>query len=516
MKCGISASVRWYAGVLLFLLSVGIARGSEDPGWLERKVRTTQRSGTVYELLMELSEQIGYRFVYDGELINSERAVRLGQDEYTLREAVYAITGDRKLKIERVGNHILLSRGEEEEPLVRKRSLVLPSQTIEGTVFDLYSKEVISTATVSITGTSLGTITNQDGRFRISIPDSLADASLRISHVGYENYEEALSELDRWVELALEPKVIPLQEVVIRPGNPNVILKKMAEHRMQNYSSSPVYLTSFYREVVERKKKNKDLTEAVIRTYKTGYEREEGDQAQLIKMRHVYNRPENDTLLAKVKSGILSTMLLDVVKVLPDFLLIEDPDNPYEYTHIDLNVVNDRLVHVVAFEQKKWNHSPLYRGELFIDTETYALVEARFEVNPAYVKKATSLFVEKRSKLFNLILRKAAYVVSYRPDEQGVYYLNYIRGEIDFRVRRKKQWGSSPLDIWFELVTCDVSRQEVVPFQRSERLSVRSVFSETEHEYDTDFWQGFHVILPEDELKELIMNSLNRVTEVEE
>ena len=46
-----------------------------------------------------------------------------------------------------------------------------------------------------------------------------------------------------------------------------------------------------------------------------------------------------------------------------------------------------------------------------------------------------------------------------------------------------------------------------------ERLPTRNVFSETKHEYDADFWEHFNVILPEDELRQPIMNNLSEVSE---
>lgn len=50
--------------------------------------------------------------------------------------------------------------------------------------------------------------------------------------------------------LSLEPKVVPLQEVVVQWVDPYKLLKEMGRQREQNYSHSPAYLTTFYREGV--------------------------------------------------------------------------------------------------------------------------------------------------------------------------------------------------------------------------------------------------------------------------
>lgn len=491
--------------------------GAEDTDWLNRKVILKQTEGTIYELLRQVSEQTDYLFIYDSQLIDNDRKVKLNKKEYTLREAIYNITGNWQLRIELIGNHILLSL-----PLKIPSSASPPELkvtnyiSVTGLVFDLFSKEQIASANVTLNGTSIGTITNQAGGFRLNVPDSLQQASVKISHIGYENAEIEMDFVaNRYIEIALEPKVVPLQEVIIRPANPILEIRKMLEYRERNYATEPIYLTSFYREVVERKSRNQSLTEAVLKTYKTDYGKEHGDQVKLIKMRHIVDRQERDTLFARVKSGIQSTILLDVMKELPDFLLIDDSENPYNYAHVDINTIDGRLVNVISFEQKKSNRQPLYRGLLFIDMENYALVEARFEIHPDYIKKATGNFIEKKSRNLDLTLRKASYIVSYRQDPDGVYALNYVRGDVEFRVRKKRHLFSSSLNIWFEMVTCDVDKKNVHSFPRSERLSVRSVFSETKHIYDADFWGHLNVILPEEELKELIMNNLSEVSEPE-
>lgn len=503
--------------VLLLLLPAlpVLATRTDEGDWLEQKVRMADTRGTVYQLLRQVSEQTNYLFIYDSRIINNDSHVELHKKEYTLREVIYAITGNHSLSISLVGSHILLSLpvppGEKEpaRPAKTEKTLLV----ITGAVFDQYTKEPVPSVTLSVSGASIGTVANQSGQFRLLLPDSLRQATLRVSHIGYEYAEIKVNTVaGQFVELSLEPKIIPLQEVVVRPVNPLLVLEKMLAERARNYSAVPVHLTSFYREAIERKNRNVDLTESVLKLYKTAYDKENGDMVKLIKMRHVFDMQEKDTLMTKMKSGIQSSMLLDIMKALPDFLDLDVSYNPYEYMHVDFSVIGGRLVNVISFEQKKENTTPLYKGLLYIDAENYALLEARFEVNPAYAKKATALFVEKKSRLYNLTLRRAAYVVSYKPGADGIYYLNYIRGDIEFRVKKKRHLFSSSLDVWFETVTCDIDKENAVPFSRSERISPRTVFSETMYEYDAGFWENFNVILPEEELKKLIMNNLSRVS----
>ncbi|MDL2299773.1 carboxypeptidase-like regulatory domain-containing protein [Bacteroides sp. OttesenSCG-928-E20] len=491
------------------LLGVATTVYADEGDVLNRVLKFPHSKGTKYQLLRQVTDETGFLFIYDSAVMDNDKEISIPEGEYTLRNLIFIIAETRQLDIVVVGNHIALSLQTDAHkapspPLVETEKL--PYTIITGQVFDLFSKEKISSATVSITGGNMGTVTNKDGLFRLALPDSLYENTIRISHVGYENREFTASTIkDRHIDLLLEPKVIPLQEVVIRVMNPHHLITKMMDGRPDNYATQPALLTTFYREGVEHKKKNVDLSEAVLQIYKTGYQRENVyDQAKLLKKRRIVDRQERDTMLTKVKSGVRTVLMLDLMKYVPDFLTLNFP-NEYDYAHTDISVVDNRLVNVVSFEQKKIVKDPLFKGALYIDAESSALLEARFELNPQYVEKATHLFVEKQSRNFKLKLRKADYAVSYRPSTDGVYYLNHVRGDLEFRVRRRRQLFSSTLKVWFELVNCQVQTENIQSIPRAERISTRTVFSEITYNYDADFWQNFNIIVPEEGLKEFIV-----------
>ena len=56
---------------------------------------------------------------------------------------------------------------------------------LEGTLLDKKNGVPIVYATVGVEGTSIGSITNQAGEFRLHLADSLRRKSLVFSHVGY-------------------------------------------------------------------------------------------------------------------------------------------------------------------------------------------------------------------------------------------------------------------------------------------------------------------------------------------
>ena len=484
--------------ILLGLLLVIGSMKAEGGDVLDRIIRLPRAKGTVYALLGKVSEQSGYLFVYDSKIVNNDAVVKTKGKKCTVRQAIYEIIGNKRLELKVIGQHILILPPAEK--IVRTEKVAeIPQSfffTITGTLRDKETGEPVSNASVIVQGTSIGNISNKDGEFRLHLPDSLKNSSLSFSHLGYMAQTiEAAKLVGRDNVLNLEPKVVPLQEVLIRLVEPKKLLREMLERREDNYSLEPIYLTTFYREGVQLKNKFQSLTEAVFKVYKTSLkEKNAFDQVKLLKMSRIDNRESSDSLVAKIRAGIQACLQLDIMKDLPDFFSVDELNNPYVYTSGDITFIDDRCVNVVYFEQKSDVKEPLYCGALYIDSETGALVQARIEMQPKYIKKATRIFVVRQAPKVNLTAQKIEYTISYKP-WNGTYYIHHIRGDQYFRMKRKRAFSSNPiLHTWFEMVTCRVDNENVTRFPRAERLPTRTVLAEEDFRYDKNFWEDFNVI----------------------
>ncbi|MCC8132457.1 MAG: carboxypeptidase-like regulatory domain-containing protein [Tannerellaceae bacterium] len=242
-----------WIGLLLFACPMQAQHGD----MLSRKIYLSGMKGSIYELLEKVTQQSGVLFIYDSRIINNEKQVRTKSGERTVREAIYEITQNRNLSLRSVGNHILIQLAPKEASVPAEQTVPLsaPYAVIEGFLVDQQTQEPISFGTVGVHGTSIGTITNQNGEFRLHVPDSLIHSSLQFSHVGYLPQQVAISLVrGHHTTFSLEPKNISIQEVVVRLVNPQRIIKDMLDKRKENYASFPVYFTSFYREGIEKKK----------------------------------------------------------------------------------------------------------------------------------------------------------------------------------------------------------------------------------------------------------------------
>lgn len=457
-------------------------------------------------------------FIYDSRVVDNDAIVRVKEGKRTIRQAVYDIIGDTDLEFKVIGTHILITSPSVKNLRISQDSLPLQQTVnlvIAGTLLDKETGVPIPSATVGVRGTSVGSITNQDGEFKLSLPDSLRQAPVAFSHIGYISQDIELSALSgRHNVLSLEPKVVPLQEVVIRRSDPKKLLREMIERRERNYSHSPVYLTTFYREGVQLKNKFQNLSEGVFKVYKTFSSSLLPDQVKLLKMSRLSNVEVKDSLLVKVKSGIQACLQMDLIKDMPAFMIPDIENNAYVYTSEGMTFLDNRFVNIVHFEQRKGITEPLFCGELYLDSETCALLQARLEVHPKYVKDAAGMFVERRTRNIRMNPQKVVYTISYKP-WQGTYYIHHIRGDLYFKVKHRGMlFGSRDLHIWFEMITCKVDTEQVTAFPRIDRLSTRTIFSDTNFKYDENFWKEFNVIPLEAEISKLIEKVSLKIEEI--
>ncbi|MCL1938736.1 MAG: carboxypeptidase-like regulatory domain-containing protein [Candidatus Azobacteroides sp.] len=506
-----------FIGIICFFGCCSFAKAEEI---LDQEIQLPKTRETTYELLNRITDLTGFFFIYDSDVIRNEKKIKFSGGKHTLRQSIYLITQNQNIQIKVMGRHILLYKKEALPSSVSKSVPIINDSltyvVAKAMVKDAQTQEPIPHVSASIAETGIGTITNQSGEFMLKIPLSDSTQYIQISHVGY-NQQIIPVELFRNnpVDIYMQTKIIPLEEVIIGLVNPQKIIREMLNNKPINYQKDPVYFTAFYREGIEKKNTLISLTEAVFQIYKTGFESSANDQVKLLKMRKISNEDEHDSLIVKMRAGIDASLRLDIIKYIPDFLDLSN-EPPFIYTKIDMTVTDSSLAHVIAFEQKPGIAEPFYKGELYIDAENSALLAAHFEVDPRYIDKATDIFVLKKPKGVDIKPENASYYVYYKY-WNGKYYLNHIRGDVTFKMKKKNILfqPSKSIHIFFEMVVCKIDTCDVKRFPRKESISTRTVFSETKFHYDNRFWDDFNVILPEKELNEAITRISSKIEEME-
>ena len=463
---------------------------------LGKSVHLPRSKGSIYEMLQHVTRQTGYLLMYDSNLIDNEKVQEIEEGTRTVAQAIHDITGNPGLQLSIRENYILITPPTEpcgQEPM-----------RILGTLLDAETGQPISSGTVYIQGSSWGTVSNQEGQFLIHIPDSMKASRLVFSHVGYRKLEMPIASFtEKNPVVSLEPNLVSLHEVVVRMRDPDLLIKRMLEAREQNYSNVPTCLTTFYREGTHYRKKLLDLTEGVFEIYKPGIGSPHvREQVKQLKNNRISFRSEEDSLIAKIRGGIGSCLTLDVMQHLPPFLHPDGKNEECEYFYSNITWIDDRSTHVIYFRPLKGAQENYCEGEIFLDTETLALVQVNFRIQPGQLKKMT--LVKKQGKYTKITPLSAEYTLSYR--QWGKYfYISHVRGDLHFKTKKRNWLSRSPLlHTWLEMATCHIDTTQVEPFSKKERMETESIFMDTPLDYDPVFWRNFNVIPREKHLKESI------------
>ena len=481
---------------------------AQNEALFQKIVSLPGQNNSIYQILNQVSRQTGYFFIYDSQIIDSDKNVRIRRGDYRIDELLETILDDESLEYRVLEKYIIIYRaGIREEVIARRvddeKKEPETKLLIRGKTLDAANGKALPYATITVMGRALGVTSNQDGLFNIRIPAELMDDSLRISYVGYVSRIIPVQLLLAGeYEIYLEMDMISLQEVIITYYNPYEILRKALEARSELYPRQTSHHTSFYREGAFKGDLILNYSEAIFRINKTAYHSQADDQVMLLKSRNITNLDLEDTLMLKLKAGIKSALDLDVMKVLPEFLMPEFLGD-YKLTGADMVAFESGVAYVIEFKEADHAREPLYQGVIYIDKETLAVLKVDFEVHPSYLRKHERRFIPRRSPDHITRIQSMRYTVQYQPWE-GTYHLNHVRGDVDIRIRRKNRLFGNNYNVFFEMAVVNIDTLRTDRFRRRETLNTRTVFSDQNFIYDHDFWKDYNIILPEKRISEAL------------
>ncbi|MEG1007961.1 MAG: TonB-dependent receptor [Bacteroides sp.] len=162
---------------------------------------------TVENVFNKLSQLTQFKFFYDQEVVGNAPRISLDVKNADLTQVLNEITTQSKLYFNKTNRTIAVSKQPSGEIVQQKQK----SKAISGVVIDESGEPIIG-ASILVEGTSIGTITNIDGRYSLAdVPES---AQLTVSYIGYKSI--ALSAKDKSLAtITLHEDSKALDEVVV-------------------------------------------------------------------------------------------------------------------------------------------------------------------------------------------------------------------------------------------------------------------------------------------------------------
>jgi hypothetical protein len=477
---------------------------SQDISNLTVSIRSINKP--LHNILDDLTDQTGYFFTFDSRLIDSRQKISINITDISIQKAIDTLFHDPDLTYKVINKNIVvfpkkrINALKESDPNLFKKKLL----EVNGVIKDLKSDKPLPYATISVLDTYFGTISNEDGCFLLRIPDTLQQTILVSSYIGYNNQYTPISlKSDDPVEITMNKNMISLQEVIIRYQDPIGLLTESLKRINSNYMNEPAGMQAYYREKVKKDEKCMIFSEAVVEIAKAPYTKSiASERTRLLKARKVTNIDIQDTVVIKLKSGISTLLQLDIIKNPPDFL---SSDFILKYNLQFSNVVSfkDKLVYVISFQQKEEIQETLFRGDIYIERGSLAIIAADFEYDPSRIQREQDMFIAKKSNRIKVRPLSAIYHVEYK-QTYGTYHLSLVTGELKFKVRKRRQWIASRYQINLEMAITNIDPGNPPEIRYNEQLKPATILSDQEFQYDPDFWGDYTTIAPETSLSDAL------------
>ena len=189
---------------LSFFLLISVLPGNASVFAQQEKLALSSTQLTVREIFDAISSQLRYDVFYNGEQLDLNRKVKFAQQVLNLEQVLDAVANNR-FKYTLEDRTIILT------PLTTPQTV--NSVTLTGQVTD-QSNTPLPGVTVLVKGTKLGTSTDPEGNFKLSLPQQ-ENTILIFSFIGMESQEFPVGDHKKPIKVILKETAENLKEVVV-------------------------------------------------------------------------------------------------------------------------------------------------------------------------------------------------------------------------------------------------------------------------------------------------------------
>jgi hypothetical protein len=425
----------------------------------------------------------------------------------------------------------------------------------------------IENASVYVKGTTIGTVTNSDGKFVLVVPNKHQKDTLIISSIGYKSFKTQIDEFDDSFEVILEEDVASLDEVLLvaetRPQTGNEVVLRALERLERNMPDSSYIQRGFIRHKERNKREFKWLIESAITLYDSGYQSNPSEnlKVNVDEVRKSYDLRDVDSLLqyvAYLKNNVkglniqpknlirdtietkslvkaikwndnkvngLENLFLGKLNLLrnvtdKDALFGENLLRNHQFKIDTILVDNERKIYKIEISESTdfvnlktkgiYNDGYEAKGWLYIYWDSYAIKKIEYELvaaSPAQKSRSKALFDTNVNHKLE---------ISYR-EYLDKMYLNYIYYEtpklVNVGDRNNQEETKEERDKRFYYTVQEVLFTEVILDKDQVDTELKSktwnpdLFSP--RPYNKSFWKNYNTLL-ESEEEEKLINDLTK------
>lgn len=379
---------------------------------------------------------------------------------------------------------------------------------ISGTIKEKAHKKKLAEVSLSIPGSNIATITNDDGFFSVKVPHERIKDGIRAEHMGYKtiiiNPQNLIGKENEVIWM--EPSVTILAEVTVYGAEPRSLIESAIKKIPQNYPASHNLFSAFYRETIQKGKRYIGVSEAIVNVSKKPYRIRHiaGDRVQIVKGRRLMSQKNSDTIAVKIVGGPTLPVILDFVKN-PDILFSLSELDYYDFKMEPIALIDDRPQFVVSFKPRVKVDYALNIGKVYIDRETQTFTRAEFSLDVSDKEKATRAVLYKKPRGLHFNPQEVEFIVTYK-FQDGISYLDYIRTKTRFKCDWKRRLFSSGYTAYAEMVMVDREENPLSSISRKDAFGTGEIFYDMVDNFnDADFWNDYNIIEPTESLEKAVL-----------
>lgn len=276
-------------------------------------------------------------------------------------------------------------------------TIAAQEKTIRVTLQNAVTKEPIQSASVVVSNSSLGTISNEEGDFQLSVSKP---SEIIISHLGYKAKMLFSADCsDKGSIVLLEPNEQMLEEVIVTKSPIHEVLAKVIATSKEKFNK-PIVLNSYYREFVRVNDKYTRFTDGLLDYHISGTTKKTKSDL-IVHQSRAEKLITDDDETKDIASGLDVRLgirrqydFYTIEKVLFDGKNYED----YEFELKSKTEKSGNEVYLISFQPKAALEKFLYKGVIAYDPSTNLISD--FEIY-------SDLDNLKYSKVINILIVKA-------------------------------------------------------------------------------------------------------------
>jgi hypothetical protein len=208
--------------ILLIVMFPAMVMGQETLP--QKKISIHLSNVTLPQVFDEITRLSEASFSYNPDKIDTEKKIDVQLKNLSIHQVLETILPEFKLDYVLIENKIVIRKAKEENADNQTANIPLQFFTLSGFIRDVSSGEVLIGASISIPGTSKGTMSNEYGFYSLRLEEGVYD--IYYSFLGYRNVLKPISlYTDTRISIDLETESKKIAEITVSAFSANKIVR---------------------------------------------------------------------------------------------------------------------------------------------------------------------------------------------------------------------------------------------------------------------------------------------------